>query len=664
MNGVPLSLSVCVCVCCCCVCEQIDLDTIETSNLNRQFLFRKRHVGESKAKVACATALEMVRAAEERQTRGHGASQDEEDGGAVNGEKKKSRDVTIVPHHANIKDAAYDVTYFKQFDIVLNGLDNLEARRHVNRMCIAAGVPLVESGTAGYLGQVTVHIDQQTSCFDCHPRPATTKQYPICTIRNTPDKPIHCIVWAKDILFKRLLGPKDAITDLDDGMKRQAGADGDDEERDAMTANGVSENAQAGASDSGGDTGADPGVSFFVRRDDESAREYAKRVFARVFSADIERLLEVKEMWENRAQPTSLTLDSIVIPEVDAAVSSTSASARLGLANSQEVWDLAQNAVIFLESIVMFLETRADEVGSIEFDKDDDLAVELVTSAANLRMTNYGIKTQSLFEVKGMAGNIIHAIATTNAIVAGLIVLEAKKILTGALNECRSTYLLMSPSNKKLLMAVTPDEPNPTCCVCKATKARLVLEVDTGTATLASLINQILVVAIGMEEPAIYLGDNLVYDADEDQEFLATFEAQMDTTLASLNTPIVHGSILEIEDVGLAFEAQVLIHHRDGAGYKFVIQGEYKEYFGKANLDSVDAGDSADGNAGTGAEDDDDDIVVVTTDAEEAARGQKKTKRPLDTNGTAAQDNDVINDAHMAKKTKVSTCDEDDVIIL
>ena len=30
------------------------------------------------------------------------------------------------------------------------------ARNHVNRLCLAAGVTLIESGSAGYLGQVTV----------------------------------------------------------------------------------------------------------------------------------------------------------------------------------------------------------------------------------------------------------------------------------------------------------------------------------------------------------------------------------------------------------------------------------------------------------------------------------------------------------------------------
>ncbi len=63
--------------------------------------------------------------------------------------------------------------------------------------------------------------------------------------------------------------------------------------------------------------------------------------------------------------------------------------------------------------------------------QDDDLAVEFVTAASNLRSHCYGIPPQTLFDAKGMAGNIIHAIATTNAIISGLIVAEALKLLTG-----------------------------------------------------------------------------------------------------------------------------------------------------------------------------------------------------------------------------------------
>ena len=77
------------------------------------------------------------------------------------------------------------------------------------------------------------------------------------------------------------------------------------------------------------------------------------------------------------------------------------------------------------------------EIGSLSFDKDDHLAVDFVTAASNLRSHSFGIPLLSLFEAKGIAGNIIHAIATTNAIVAGLIVLEALKVVGGQKEDCK-----------------------------------------------------------------------------------------------------------------------------------------------------------------------------------------------------------------------------------
>jgi ubiquitin-like 1-activating enzyme E1 B len=67
----------------------------------------------------------------------------------------------------------------------------------------------------------------------------------------------------------------------------------------------------------------------------------------------------------------------------------------------------------------------------ITFDKDDEDTLDFVTASANLRSTVFGIESRSRFDIKQMAGNIIPAIATTNAIVAGLCVLEAFKVLRG-----------------------------------------------------------------------------------------------------------------------------------------------------------------------------------------------------------------------------------------
>lgn len=101
---------------------------------------------------------------------------------------------------SNICRTDYGVNFFKKFDVVLSALDNRAARNHVNRMCLNADVPLVESGTSGYNGQVELIKRGLTQCYECMPKEAQ-RSFPGCTIRNTPSEPIHCIVWAKH-LFK------------------------------------------------------------------------------------------------------------------------------------------------------------------------------------------------------------------------------------------------------------------------------------------------------------------------------------------------------------------------------------------------------------------------------------------------------------------------------
>ena len=91
--------------------------------------------------------------------------------------------------------------------------------QHLVRLTCALSIMkvwvLMKYSSGVYPLQVTVHyrlkneageMQYATECFECAPKQSRTKTYPVCTIRNTPDKPIHCIVWAKELLFARLFG--------------------------------------------------------------------------------------------------------------------------------------------------------------------------------------------------------------------------------------------------------------------------------------------------------------------------------------------------------------------------------------------------------------------------------------------------------------------------
>ena len=54
------------------------------------------------------------------------------------------------------------------------------------------------------------------------------------------------------------------------------------------------------------------------------------------------------------------------------------------------------------------------------FNKDDELSVKFVTSAANLRAHNFNIQMESLFKIKEMAGKIVPAISSSNSLAANI----------------------------------------------------------------------------------------------------------------------------------------------------------------------------------------------------------------------------------------------------
>ena len=323
----------------------IDLDTIDLSNLNRQFLFGHEHIKRSKATVAKETASRF------------------------------NPRVNIEAHHANIKDPQFSLKWFRSFDIVFNALDNLDARRHVNKMCLAADVPLIESGTTGFNGQVQLIKKGLSECYDCSFK-ETPKTFPVCTIRSTPSLPIHCIVWGKSYLFAEVFGTsEDEAPDLDTS----------EDSENAKEIQKLREEAHA------------------LKRIRESmgSEDFPRLVFEKVFVQDIERLRAMEDMWKHRPKPNPLSFEELK----QQATGVVEAIAD----RDQTVWTVAENFTVFCTSLRLLSdrleELRANkDVGNaapvLGFDKDDKDTLDFVASAANLRSHIFGIDQKSEFEIK------------------------------------------------------------------------------------------------------------------------------------------------------------------------------------------------------------------------------------------------------------------------
>ncbi|XP_074488241.1 SUMO-activating enzyme subunit 2 [Sebastes fasciatus] len=598
--------------------QLIDLDTIDVSNLNRQFLFQKKHVGKSKAQVAKESALQFCPTA------------------------------NITAYHDSIMNPDYNVEFFRKFMLVMNALDNRAARNHVNRMCLAADIPLIESGTAGYLGQVTVIKKGLTECYECQPKP-TQKTFPGCTIRNTPSEPIHCIVWAK-YLFNQLFGEEDADQEVSPDT-----ADPEAAWKPEDTA------TRATASEKDGD----------IKR--VSTKEWARstgydsvKLFNKLFKDDIMYLLTMDKLWKKRKAPTPLDwqqLENIACPQEESVGSGLKDQQVLG------VWGLCKLFQHSVETLRSQLQEKG-EGAELVWDKDDTPAMDFVTAASNLRMHIFSMNMKSRFDVKSMAGNIIPAIATTNAVIAGLIVLEGLKILSGEMESCRTIFLNKCPNvRKKLLVPCILDPPSANCYVC-VSKPEVTVKLNVHKTTVLTLQDRILKERFGMVAPDVQIEDGkgtILISSEEGEtetnnsKFLADFgirngsRLQVDDFLQDYTLLV---NVLHTEELERDVEFEVVGEAPDKAPPPQANQEEANSIT-NGNKDSAQPSTSSKAAAG------DDDVMIVDSDEEEGASsssataaatsgskrkhpdaetGETSTKRPRTDQSSASADDDNDDD--------------------
>ncbi len=149
----------------------VDMDTIELSNLNRQFMYRQKDIGQPKALVTKEFVLNRWPWMKDR----------------------------IECHYCDMKDL--NVKFYAVFDMIFSGLDSLEARRWINGLVVElalAGrlIPIIDVGSEGYAGHVAVILPGITACVECLLPLFAIENKPLCTFTDTPKSIENCIEWA------------------------------------------------------------------------------------------------------------------------------------------------------------------------------------------------------------------------------------------------------------------------------------------------------------------------------------------------------------------------------------------------------------------------------------------------------------------------------------
>jgi ubiquitin-activating enzyme E1 len=410
-----------------------DMDTIERSNLNRQFLFRTKNIGHSKS-TAAAEAIKHMNP-------------------QINVEAHENR---VGPENENI----YGPDFYKQFDGIANALDNLQARLYMDMQCVNYQLPLLESGTLGTKGNTQVIIPHVTESYGSSSDPPEDS-IPFCTVRNFPNSINHTIEWAR-MQFEELFenGPQNAVKYLVD-PNYVNNLTPSDLVAHAETIKKVLDN---------------------VPNNFEDCVSWAFNLFLKNYRDNIMQLLhkfpedcltkEGGKFWSGAKKcPIPITFDENNESHIEYIKACANLKADLygishcidndtikNIANKLEPYEFIPDSNTHISendeeekkkkkevkeeldhmSVDNILKNlpNPDKFNNIvitplEFEKDDDtnFHIDFITTSSNMRASNYNIKTASKHQTKGIAGKIIPAIATTTSIVAGMVTIELYKLV-------------------------------------------------------------------------------------------------------------------------------------------------------------------------------------------------------------------------------------------